>query len=434
MELRWKSYALLTKKELYAIMHLRQQVFVLEQNCPFIDADLNDEISDHLLGYQDDVLIAYARLVQPDSLYPGPSIGRIVTAEKVRGMGFGKIITQAAIDFSSKKYPNQDITISAQHRLLNFYQDLNFKAEGEVYLEDDIDHIKMIINPIKQSSFFSFIPSLAPNLVLILGMMIAVAVIGSSFLKKIDLDQLNWIAKIDDRAISKGKYESYLDSVAQSRKSGLIASDADNILERMIDEELLIQRAVDLGMLENDSELRSIIIQKMISSIIADTKNVRFSQEDLQTFFLSNQDFFAPSPKLHLLKLSFAESNLAQANEASEMLLAGNLASAKQLADSDVIQLPNTLLPSTKIREYIGPLLTQEALKLNDNEVSQIIASENQLHLLVVIKKLRESAGSFEEMYEEIESEYIRQQGEQMLDEYLMDLRNWYDVVKANDL
>ena len=91
-------------------------------------------------------------------------------------------------------------------------------------------------------------------------------------------------------------------------------------------------------------------------------------------------------------------------------------------------------MPSTKIREYIGPLLTQEALKLSDNEVSQIIASENQLHLLVVIKKLRESAGSFEEMYEEIESEYIRQQGEQMLDEYLMDLRNWYDVVKANDL
>ena len=434
MELRWKSYALLTKKELYAIMHLRQQVFVLEQNCPFIDADLNDEISDHLLGYQDDVLIAYARLVQPDSLYLGPSIGRIVTAEKVRGMGFGKIITQAAIDFSSKKYPNQDITISAQHRLLNFYQDLNFKAEGEVYLEDDIDHIKMTINPIKQSSFFSFMPLLTPNLVLILGMMIAIAVIGSSFLKKIDLDQLNWIAKIDDRAISKGKYESYLDSVAQSRKSGLIASDAENILERMIDEELLIQRAVDLGMLENDSELRGIIIQKMISSIIADTKNVRFSQEDLQTFFLSNQDFFAPSPKLHLLKLSFAESNLAQANEAREMLLAGNLASAKQLADSDVIQLPNTLLPSTKIREYIGPLLTQEALKLSDNEVSQIIASENQLHLLVVIKKLRESAGSFEEMYEEIESEYIRQQGEQMLDEYLMDLRNWYDVVKANDL
>ena len=434
MELRWKSYALLTKQELYAVMHLRQQVFVLEQNCPFIDADLNDELSDHLLGYQGNELIAYARLVEPGSLYPGPSIGRIVTSEKVRGMGFGKIITQAAIDFSSKKYPNQDITISAQYRLINFYQDLKFKAEGDVYLEDDIEHIKMTIAPPKRMSIFSFLPLSITNTVLIIGILLAITIIGSSFIKKIDLDQLNWIAKIDDRAISKGKYESYLDSVAQSRKSGLIASDAENILERMIDEELLIQRAVDLGMLENDSELRSIIIQKMISSIIAETKNIRFSQQDLQTFFVENKDFFAPSPKLHLLKLSFPRVNAVQADKARQMILSGDLMSAKQLAETDVIQLPNTLLPATKIREYIGPLLTQEALKLNDGEVSQIIASENQLHLLIVVKKLRESAGSFEEMYEEIESEFIRQKGEEMLDEYLLDLRNWYDVVKANDL
>ena len=434
MELSWKSFALLTKQELYAAMHLRQQVFVLEQNCPFIDADLNDESSDHLLGYQDNELIAYARLVKPSSLYSGPSIGRIVTSQKVRGMGFGKIITQAAIDFSSKKYPNQDITISAQFRLIKFYQDLNFKAEGDVYLEDDIEHIKMTIAPTKRISIFSFTPLSIIHPVLILGILLAITIISYSFIKKIDLDQLNWIAKIDDRAISKGKYESYLDSVAQSRKSGLISSDAENILERMIDEELLIQRAVDLGMLANDSELRSIIIQKMISSIIADTKNIRFSQQELQTFFIENQDFFAPSPKLHLLKFSFLEANLAQANEARQMLLSSNLVLAKQLAESDVIQLPNTLLPATKIREYIGPLLTQEALKLDDGEVSQIIASENQLHLLFVIKKLRGSAGSFEEMYEEIESEFIRQKGEEMLDEYLLDLRNWYDVVKANDL
>jgi len=234
MELRWKSFALLTKQELYAVMHLRQQVFVLEQNCPFIDADLNDEHSDHLLGYQGNELIAYARLVKPGSLYPGPSIGRIVTSKKVRGMGFGKIITQAAIDFSSKKYPNQDITISAQYRLINFYQDLKFKAEGDVYLEDDIEHIKMTITPPKRMSIFSFLPLSITNIVLIIGILLAITIISSSFIKKIDLDQLNWIAKIDDRAISKGKYESYLDSVAQSRKSGLIASDAENILERMI--------------------------------------------------------------------------------------------------------------------------------------------------------------------------------------------------------
>jgi hypothetical protein len=136
----------------------------------------------------------------------------------------------------------------------------------------------------------------------------------------------------------------------------------------------------------------------------------------------------------NLIKLSFPSGHSTQAQEAREMLLAGNLASAQSLAKLDVIQLPNTLLPTMKIREYIGPLLTQEALKLDDGEVSQIIVSENQLHILVVITKLRESAGTFDEMYEEIESEFIRQKGEEMLDGYLADLRNWYDVVKADDL
>jgi ElaA protein len=434
MQLTWKSFSRLTKQELYAVMHLRQQVFVLEQDCPFIDADLNDEYSDHLLGYIDNELIAYARLVRPGFIYPGPSIGRIVTSEKVRGMGLGKTITQAAIKYSALKYPNQDITISAQHRLLAFYQNLGFQSQGDVYLEDDIDHIKMTISPPNNTSALSFIARSPIHPILIAGMLLAASIIGFSFVKKIDLDQLNWIAKIDDRAISKGKYDAYLDSIAQSRKSGLLASDAENILERMIDEELLIQRAIDLGMLENDAEIRSTIIQKMISSIIADTKDLRFSKQDLQDFFSENEDFFAPSPKLHLIKLSFPSGHSTQAQEAREMLLAGNLASAQSLAKLDVIQLPNTLLPTMKIREYIGPLLTQEALKLDDGEVSQIIVSENQLHILVVITKLRESAGTFDEMYEEIESEFIRQKGEEMLDGYLADLRNWYDVVKADDL
>ena len=116
------------------------------------------------------------------------------------------------------------------------------------------------------------------------------------------------------------------------------------------------------------------------------------------------------------------------------MLLQGDLLSAKNLAEADVIQLPNTLLPTMKIREYIGPFLTQEALKLEDGEVSKILRLEDKLHLLIVIKKLKESAQPFDEIAEEIESEFIRQKGEEMLDVYLADLRNWYDVVKADDL
>ena len=434
MNIKWKSFSALTKKELYALMNLRQQVFVLEQDCPFVDADFKDQDCDHLLAFMDYELVGYLRVVKPGIQYSGPEIGRVLIAGKVRREGSAKIITKAAIAFCARKYPNQQITISAQHRLLNFYQNFGFVAQGDMYLEDDIHHIKMILTPdaLKNKGLFRWRFNIHP--LLILGLIISAGIIGSSFIKTIDLDQLNWIAKIDDRAISRSKYESYIGSIAQSRKSGLLSSDAENILERMIDEELLIQRAVDLGMLENDGEIRSILIQKMISLIISEANDLKFSKEDLQKFFDAKKDFFTPSPKLHLVKLSFANANINQAKSAREFLLAGKLSAAKLLAEPEVIKLPNTLLPAMKVREYIGPFLTQAGLNLDTGEVSDLIELDGQIHLLVSIQTLVQPAPSFDELYEEIESEFIRSKREEMLDEYLKNLRNWYDVVKANDL
>ena len=87
-----------------------------------------------------------------------------------------------------------------------------------------------------------------------------------------------------------------------------------------------------------------------------------------------------------------------------------------------------------KIREYIGPSLTQIALDLEEGEVSELIEFDEQAHILILIKKIISSAPPFDDVSKEVESEYIRYQGEQMLDEYLEDLRNWYDVVKSNEL
>lgn len=434
MKIKWRSFSALSKQELYSIMHLRQQVFVVEQNCPFIDADFDDEHGDHLLGYQNNELVAYLRLIKPGIQYQGPSIGRVITTEKIRGQGIGKLITLEAMDFSAQKYPEEEITLSSQYRLLSFYEDLGFVSQGEIYLEDDIDHIKMTFTPPKVKGIKSLKKFITFHPLLILGFSLALGIIGFSFIKEVDLDQINWIAKIDERAISKAKYESYLSSIAESRKMGLVDSDPQNILERMIDEELLIQRAIDLGMLEHDSEIRSIIIQKMISSIIAETNNLRFSKQDLQEFFYENKGFFTPSPKLHLLKLSFSSINNDKAQLARDFLLAGNLLAAKELAEPEVIKLPNTLLPAIKVREYIGPFLTQEALKLEEGEVSDLINLDDQIHLLIVVGKLIQTAPTFDELYEEIESEFIRSKGEEMLDKYLSDLRNWYDVIKADEL
>ena len=141
----WKTFNELSLDDLYAILNLRQKVFVLEQDCPYIDADYSDQDAFHLLAYEDNNLIAYLRAFKPGIKYEGSSLGRIVTEINSRGLGIGKKITIEGVNFLKKEYPNNEIVISAQHRLEEFYIDLGFTSRGEVYLEDDIDHIQMYI-------------------------------------------------------------------------------------------------------------------------------------------------------------------------------------------------------------------------------------------------------------------------------------------------
>ena len=139
----WKNFDELSNDELYAALHLRQEVFVVEQDCPYLDADNSDQNAFHLLCYEGNKLIAYLRAFKPGVKYDGSSMGRIVTEINSRGLGLGKEITKEGVKFLKKEYPNHEIVISAQHRLKHFYIDLGFIPRGEVYLEDDIDHIQM---------------------------------------------------------------------------------------------------------------------------------------------------------------------------------------------------------------------------------------------------------------------------------------------------
>ena len=142
----WKTFAELSLDELYAMVHLRQKVFIVEQDCPYIDADYADQDAFHLLAYNNKDLIGYLRAFRPGIKYDGSSLGRIVTEINSRGLGIGKEITKEGVNFLSKEYPDHEIVISAQYRLMHFYVELGFEARGEVYLEDDIDHIQMYLS------------------------------------------------------------------------------------------------------------------------------------------------------------------------------------------------------------------------------------------------------------------------------------------------
>jgi len=132
--------------QLYALMALRQEIFVVEQDCPYLDADGKDQHAYHLMGFDDSgTMVAYARLLAKGVSYPEySSIGRVVTAKHLRGKGFGKILMEESIHRCQQLYESESIKISAQVYAQSFYQNLGFESFGEAYLEDDIPHIGML--------------------------------------------------------------------------------------------------------------------------------------------------------------------------------------------------------------------------------------------------------------------------------------------------
>ena len=140
-----KKFEDLKPRELYSIMHLRNQVFVVEQKCIYQDADNKDIYCHHLMARKNNTLIAYARILPAGIAFMEVSIGRIVTSPSQRRTGIGRILLQKSIEQTYLLYGKVPIRIGAQLYLKKFYESFNFQPTGPHYLEDDIEHIEMIL-------------------------------------------------------------------------------------------------------------------------------------------------------------------------------------------------------------------------------------------------------------------------------------------------
>ncbi len=135
----------LTNVQLYDLMKLRQDVFIIEQNCIYPDLDGYDKKALHFLIYEYEQLVAYSRIFFPDIKYKEEtSIGRIIVSPQKRGGNLGKTLIEESINYCKKKFPENDIRIEAQAMLKDYYSKLGFIADSEVYLVDGIDHLQMI--------------------------------------------------------------------------------------------------------------------------------------------------------------------------------------------------------------------------------------------------------------------------------------------------
>ena len=125
-------------------MVLRQEVFVVEQDCPYVDADGKDQQAFHLMGYVKNDLAVYARIVFPGIRFKEVSIGRIVSSIKYRGKSLGKAIMKESVERIIQEYGKVPIRLSGQTYLIDFYQQFDFEVDSAEYLEDGIPHVEML--------------------------------------------------------------------------------------------------------------------------------------------------------------------------------------------------------------------------------------------------------------------------------------------------
>jgi len=147
--LNWtiKKFDELTLDELYNILQLRNEVFIVEQNCVYNDTDGKDRPAWHLMAIEGDKLVAYTRILPPGVSYNDPAIGRVVTSSSKRRSGLGRELMKRSIEACEKLFGKSSITLSAQVYLQSFYESLGFIVVGAEYLDDGIPHIKMSRKP-----------------------------------------------------------------------------------------------------------------------------------------------------------------------------------------------------------------------------------------------------------------------------------------------
>jgi ElaA protein len=144
MEFFVKKFDTLSLEELYRILQLRSEIFVVEQDCVYQDLDFKDQKALHIFGKKDNIIVAYTRVFKPGDYFKEASIGRVVVAVKERKYGYGHDLMKASINAVTSNFNTSEITISAQVYLKNFYESHGFIQVGEGYLEDGIPHIEMI--------------------------------------------------------------------------------------------------------------------------------------------------------------------------------------------------------------------------------------------------------------------------------------------------
>ncbi len=251
------------------------------------------------------------------------------------------------------------------------------------------------------------------------------------------------IARVNDVNITIEKYQTLIKYLSESKRRELTEKDHAYLLERLIEEELLVQRGTELGMIESDNVVRNTIVKAMIKTIRIDTASEDISTEKLISFYEDNSDFFKSSERFQIRQISFHagsdipdktfEKTLNKAQRAYEALTKGHpFKSVKnRYGDQSIIEVPDSLLPAGKVREYLGTGLFAEVEKLKPGRFTRPVKTVNGYSILLLVRHENPGKQKFETIRDQVEAEYRKKRDDEALRNYLDHLKDWADIKRG---
>ena len=241
------------------------------------------------------------------------------------------------------------------------------------------------------------------------------------------LDQA--IARVGEKEISRQKFEEIIKVLDDQSKSELTLEKKNLIRERLIDEELLIQRAIELDLVRNDSLVKGNVIQTMFQYIINSNELAEPSEAELREYFSKEKNYFSSGKRFKLKNYTFR--NLRDAETARNSLNQGNLESFLKLVETEnSVDLPNVFLTPQKIRDYLGPKVLEELPSLEKGGFSNIFEINQVPSIVICIDVLLDNNPKFEEIFDQIKNKFIRDREDSLVKEYIENLRNFYEIEK----
>lgn len=241
-------------------------------------------------------------------------------------------------------------------------------------------------------------------------------------------------ARVNEASISTDEYQRAIEALSSDKRNPITDDVRSDVLERLIEEELLVQRGIEIGLVGSDRTVRKSIVNAMIDYVVADRAGHQPTDDEIQSFFDANKEYFAQTERLHVRRL-YVKDLPERDVEQRLQDITGRLSRGEAFGDvagdmSDPIlpEVPDTLLLPRKLRDYIGPTLTQAALQLETGTIGQPLKAGDGYHFLQVVDVQKGEIPSLQSMRPQVVAEYKRRTDDEALRDYLNWLKSGADI------